>query len=821
MMVIRSFAGTAMSEHRLAAVMVTDMVGFTAMMGADQNNALRLLNRGHDLLKSIVAEHHGEWFEDAGDRSITAFPSAIDAVNCARQIQAQVHGENGLELRIGVDVGDVIVSGDHIYGDAVNIASFIERLADPNGLVISESVYQAVQNDLNLNVVDLGEKMLKNISHPVRLYKLSGSKKQSRVENWLTTLVARRVPHILGAYLAGSWAVIEVTDWLTDHELIGQQWAFVMLVGLLALTPSVILFAYTHGAHGRDNYSNAEKFGIPLNILLAFLLVVLVYQDVEVHSDIDPLQPASVAVLPFINLGDGVDGNYFRLGLSEELINALARVPGLYVASRTSSFLFDSNDRDPRAIARDLRVATILEGSVRMDGDRVRVTAQLIDGNNNFHLWSDTFDRDLADKFLIQEEIATAVAFNLVGILQPDLQIVLADARTSSTEAHQYFLQGLSYLRQPPTSETLGGARRLLNLSISFDPDYALAHAGLCQLELEQYVLDRSASAIDAAETECVKALQIDARSREVKQALGELYRHTGDYEKSERIFRDMIAEITTPDSLVGLGRTLDAKGDVVAAEELFQQAIAMEPGNWHHSMVLAEFFYWHCRYAEAELLLRDVIRLSPDNVRAHLILGAAYNMQGDAAAALQETGRAIEIAPTRGAYRDMGWTYHFLGEYENAVVAYQQALQLGPNDYATWGSLGDTYAQMKGERDAALLAYARALVLGEDLLARNPRDDIIKSNLAVYNVLVGAVDKGVAWMNSALESRPSESKIHFSNAIMQVLLKNDEQALDALEHAVGLGCYPQKLINDDPRFARLKNNERFQKLVSNLGEKK
>ncbi len=809
-----------MSDHRLAAVMVTDMVGFTALMGADQNNALRLLNRGHELLKSIIAEHDGEWFDDAGDRSITAFPSAIDAVNCALQIQSQVLAEDGLNLRIGVDVGDVVVTEGHIYGDAVNIASFVERLADPNGLVISESVYQAVQNDLDLNVVDLGEKMLKNISHPVRLYALSGSKKRSRAENWLTTLVARRVPHILGAYLAGSWAVIEVTEWLTEHDLIGPQWVFAILVGLLALIPSVLLFTYTHGAHGRDNYTTTEKFGIPLNIVLAILLVVLVHQSVEVDSGDEPLQAASVAVLPFVNLGDDVEGEYFRLGLSEELINALARVPGLYVASRTSSFLFDSHDRDPRAIARDLRVATILEGSVRFDGDRVRVTAQLIDGDDNFHLWSETFDRDSADKFLIQEEIASAVAFNLVGILQPELQVVLADARTGSAEAHQNFLQGLSYLRQPPTTKTLDRARRLLELSISFDPEYAIAYARLCQVELEQYVLDRSAAAIDAAEAECVKALQIDGRSRDVKQALGELYRHTGDYEKSEKIFREMIATTATPDSVVGLGQTLDAKGDVVGAEDRFRQAIAMEPGNWRHSMVLAEFLYWHCRYAEAQVLLRNVLRMSPDNMRAHLILGAVYNMQGDAESALQATGRAIEISPTRGAYRDLGWTYHFMGDYENAVVAYQQALDLGPNDYATWGSLGDTYSQMDGERDAALLAYARALVLGEDLLARNPRDDIIKSNLAVYNVLVGAVDKGVAWMDSALLSRPNESKIHFSNAILQSLLNNEVKALDALERAVGLGCYPKKLINADPRFAGLKNHARFQKLVSDLGEK-
>ena len=809
-----------MSDHRLAAVMVTDMVGFTALMGADQNNALRLLNRGHDILKSIVAAHDGEWFDDSGDRSLTAFPSAIDAVRCALEIQSRIQDEAQLNLRIGVDVGDIVVSDGHIYGDPVSIASFIERLADPDGLVISEATYLAVEHDLDLNVMDLGEKMLKNITQPVRLYALSGSKKRSRTENWLSGLMARRVPHIAGAYLAGSWAVIEVTQWLAEHELIGQQWVYAMIVGLLALIPSVLLFTYTHGAHGRDSSTKIEKVGIPLNVLFAVLLVILVHQNVEVTTGGEPLQPASVAVLPFVNLADDKEGDFFSLGLSEELINALARVPGMYVASRTSSFMFGDGDEDPRHIARNLRVATILEGSVRIDGDRVRVTAQLINGGDNFHLWSDTFDRDLANKFLIQEEIASAVAFNLVGVLQPDMQIVLADARAGSPEAYQFYLRGLSYLRQPPTSETLSSARDFLNQALRADNDYAMAYAALCEVELEQYVLDRSSIAIDVAEAECVKALEIDDRSREVRQALGVLYRHTGDYEKSEQMFQELLSQNATPTALVGQAGTFDAQGEYAAAEESFRRAIAMEPGNWHHRMALAEFFYWQCRDEDSLDTLHDVIRLSPDNVRARLILGAVYSMQGEAEDSLRETMQAIEISPSRGAYRDLGWTYFYLGEYDKSVAAYKQALELGPNDYATWGGLGETYSQMDGEKDAALLAYARAIVLAEDLLIRNPRDWVTLSSLAVYNVMIGAVDEGTEKMRTALANRPNLSDIHFSDAVLQTQLNNSDEALDALERAIDLGCYPKKFINDDPRFMVHRDNERFRNLVSKRREK-
>jgi tetratricopeptide (TPR) repeat protein len=477
--------------------------------------------------------------------------------------------------------------------------------------------------------------------------------------------------------------------------------------------------------------------------------------------------------------------------------------------------MFDGRDEDPRNVARNLRVATILEGSVRIDGNKVRVTAQLINGEDNFHLWSDTFDRDLVDQFLIQEEIASSVAFNLVGVLQPDIQVVLADARAGSPEAYQYYLQGLSYLRQPPTSETLRSARDLLKRALSADDDYAAAHAALCEVELEQYVLDRASTAIDIAETECIKALEIDKQSRQVRQALGVLYRHTGDYERSEQMFHELLDEHSTPSALVGLGGTFDAQGKYLEAEESFEQAIAMEPGNWHHRMALAEFFYWQCRYEESLRVLHDVIRISPDNVRARLILGAAYTMQNNTEASLRETMKAIEISPSRGAYRDLGWTYHYRGEYGKAVASFQRALELGPNDHATWGSLGETYSQMDGQTDAALLAYARAVVLAEDLLARNPRDWLTMSRLAVYNVMIGAVDEGVEKMKTALANRPNLSDIHFMDAVLQTQLNKNDEALDALERAIELGCYPKKLIEDDPRFEVYKDNERFKSLVS------
>ena len=574
-----------MTDHRLAAVMVTDMVGFTVLMGANQDHAVDILNRSHDFLKSIVAKHHGEWLEDASDRSLTAFPSAIDAVDCALEIQGRLKEDPELKLRIGVDVGDILVSHGHVYGDAVNIASFIERLADPEGLVITQPVYEAVHEHIDLNVIDLGEKMLKNIGHSVHLYALTGVKQRHQAVNFLSSLVARRVPHITGAYIAASWLFVEVVEWMAKQGAFSHLWVYGTLIGLLAFLPSIVLITYSHGAHGRERLTSAEKVGVPLNLIIAALAISYMLQEVEVPRQLTPVQAASVAGLPFVNLSDDVNPDYFSLGLSEELINALAKVPGLYVASRTSSFTFDTQVDDPRDIAQKLRVATILEGSVRRQANQVRVTAQLIDGLNNFHLWSETYDRQLVDIFEIQEDIANAVAMELVGVLKPEGFQFFADANATTLDGYDFYLRGLNYLRQPPTSRSLDSARSLFERVLDDDPDYAHAYAALCEVSLQEYLLHRDPSHIDVAESDCLTALELDAGAREVTYALGEFYRATGDFDRSEDTFNELLMRRPTPRALVGFAQTKVAQGEFAPAEVAFKNAIDREPGNWHHGL--------------------------------------------------------------------------------------------------------------------------------------------------------------------------------------------------------------------------------------------
>lgn len=801
-----------MSDRRLAAVMATDMVGFTALMGADQDSALKLLAHSHEMLKSIVSSHGGEWLEDAGDRSITAFPSAIHAVKCALQIQADLEDEPQLKFRIGVDVGDIVISDGHVYGDTVNIASFIERLADPDGLVITEAVNDAVRSHIDLNVIDLGDKLLKNIGHPVRLYAISGSKPRSKIGNLFSELVARRVPHITGAYLAAGWALVEVIDWTAARGVIDVRWTYAVFVGLLTLTPSVLLVSYLHGAHGPDHIQRVEKMIVPLNLVLVALLVAVTFQSAKVPDPVSPVETASVAVLPFVNMSDDQDNEYFSRGLSEELINALAKVPGLYVASRTSSFIFDSSGEDPRSIARKLRVATILEGSVRKQGNRVRVTAQLIDGQNNYHLWTETYERELDNIFEIQESIAKAVTQELVGVLQPNVLSVFAAARAATVGAYHFYHRGLSYLRAPPTERSLENARGLFQRALEEDSNYAQAYAGLCESALAQYELLKSPPLIDVAESACLEALKLSSNMREVRYALGVLYRYTGDYEESARVFRELLDDHPTADVWIGLGETNVAQGNFDAAEVSFETAIDREPGNWRNRMAYAEFLYWRSRYEDALEALRRVIELSPDNARAYLLIGATQDYLGNEEASLNATLKSIELSPTRGAYRDLGLTYSQMADFEKATEAFEMAVELGPDDHWSWGNLAHAY-EILGDKDASQAAYAKAIELASAALERNERDWLSNARLAMYIVMSGDKGEGLKRIRTSVVEGAEIDEVHFYDAVIRSQLGQTQQALDALERAIELG-YPVKLIASDPRFVNIRAEQRFIDLV-------
>ena len=346
-------------NRKLAAILAADVVGYSRLMGADEAGTLAALKRHREtIFDPAVAAHNGRIVKLIGDGAIVEFGSVVDAVNCALSVQRsgasmpdQSRPQPTIVLRIGINLGDVIIENDDIYGDGVNIAARLEPLAEPGGICVSSIVNESVGNRIEVRFQDGGDISVKNIDRPIQVWKWHPGKMDTTAQ------------------------------------------------------PS--------------SAANPEP-------------------NVETPS---------IAVLPFTNMSGDPEQEYFSDGISEDVITDLSKIAGLLVISRNSSFTYKGRSVDVRAVGRDLGVRSVLEGSIRRAGNRVRITAQLIDAATGGHLWGDRYDRDLTDIFAVQDDVTRRIVDALKVTLSPAQKARLADSGTPNIDAYDYYLRGRELLR--------------------------------------------------------------------------------------------------------------------------------------------------------------------------------------------------------------------------------------------------------------------------------------------------------------------------------------------------------------------------------------
>jgi len=383
------------SEHRrLAAIMFTDMVGYSALAQRNEVLALELLEEHQRVLRPIFGKYGGRAIKSIGDGFLVEFASALQAVRCAIAIQtalveqsASAPAERRIQVRIGLHVGDVVVRDGDVFGDGVNIAARIEPLAEAGGICISGPVFDQIRNKIDVPLVRLGQPELKNIQVPIDVYRVVLPWTQGASKHAGRRPARRRLGAGVGviAALIGVVAVLLVW-WPTARVL---------------HTPSA-----------------------PLS------------------DAVSPPAKKSVAVLPFVNMSSDKENEYFSDGITEDLITALSKVSGLHVAARTSSFAFKGKNEPIENIGAQLHVGAVLEGSVAKAGNQVRITAQLVNTADGYHLWSDSYDRDLQDIFAIRSQVAQTVAKALRVTLAAGERQTLEQKPTEDLEAYQLYLKG-------------------------------------------------------------------------------------------------------------------------------------------------------------------------------------------------------------------------------------------------------------------------------------------------------------------------------------------------------------------------------------------
>lgn len=564
-------------KRKLAAIMFMDMVGYTALMQKDEGKARKVIQRHRDLVKPYVDEHGGDIIQYVGDGTFCKFDSAIEAVNAAVGIQRAIKVEGNITLRIGIHVGDVVVEGDEVYGDGVNVASRIEPLADPGGVCISERVYDDIRNQSGLESHLLGERVLKNVERPINIYSL----------------------------------VLE-----------------------------------------------DKKISLTMN------------QNIDTNG-------SSIAVLPFVNMSSDPENEYFGDGLAEEIINALTKIQDLRVASRTSSFAFKGTNKDIGEIGEKLKVETILEGSVRKQGNQLRMTAQLIKVEDGYHIWSETYDRELKNVFAIQDEITDHIIKSLKVFLSDNEKNLIKNKPSTDIKAYDFYLRARKFMRSW-TKKNLNYALKMLDRAIEIDPNYAIAHASSAECYCWLYAY------YESKEEYLIKAEEASQRSIDLAPDMAETHVSAGyscslnkRYIEAEDAFKTAIGiDPKLYEAYYLYGRVCWVQGKLEEASQYFRKASVLLTEDYQ-----ALFFLGNAlrglgdieKAVEAESVslekLMHHLELNPDDVRA-LNLGASIHIKlGNDKLGLEWTSKALELEPEDTAVLyNVACCYSLLGKIEEAI---------------------------------------------------------------------------------------------------------------------------------------------------------
>jgi adenylate cyclase len=551
-------------ERRLAAILAADVVGYSRLMGADEAGTLAALKRHREtIFDPAVAAHHGRIVKLIGDGTIVEFGSVVDAVNCALSVQRSgaslpdaTARQPTIVLRIGINLGDVIIENDDLYGDGVNIAARLEPLAEPGGICISSIVNESVGNRIDVRFSDGGDISVKNIDRPIRVWKWHPGK--------------------------------------------------------------------TDVAANRSSASNPTP-------------------NVETPS---------IAVLPFTNMSGDPEQEYFSDGISEDVITDLSKIAGLMVISRNSSFTYKGRSADVQAVGRDLGVRSVLEGSIRRAGNRVRITAQLIDATSGVHLWADRYDRDLTDIFAVQDDVTRRIVDALKVTLSPAEKARHADSGTNNIDAYDYFLRGRELLLgKTNTRVTFEQSTKFLKRALELDPSYSKAYAGLSMaysLDYQNRWSDDPDISLRLSKHNAEQAIEKDPNEPFARLVASwvAIFEKDLDRAKSEAD----IALSLNPNfsgAYGSLGHIQTLSGRPLEAIPALERATRLDPAfRPQHLYFLGMAYLIAGKYETAAALLRERILLVPGTDFSRVLLASALGHLGEIDEARRIWGELKEINP-------------------------------------------------------------------------------------------------------------------------------------------------------------------------------
>jgi adenylate cyclase len=678
-------------ERKLTAILCTDVYGYSRLMSDDEEATFRTLASHRKIIDALIEQHHGRFVNSAGDSVLAEFASVVNAVQCAVEIQNTLRAENAevppdrrMQFRIGVNLGDVMVEGEQIYGDGVNVAARLESLAEPGGICISGKVHDETKGKLPLSYVDLGVHRVKNIAEPVHVWRvpLDGA------------APVRRSLRIARSYWRGG---------------------VLSLAGLAIILATIVLVQHVSLKPPRTSAS------IPPPAKPALAL---------------PDKP-SIAVMPFINMSGDREQEYFSDGITDDLITDLSRLPGLFVIARDSTFTYKGKAAKLQDVGRELGVKYVMEGSVRKAADQLRITVQLADATTGDELWAERYDRPLRDVFALQDEIVRRIVTTLNLQIALSQQGFVIPRRTENLEAYDDLLRGVGY----DISWTKSGilkARQLFERAIALDPNYADAYASLGDNYFSGYVL-----ALNAEPDALDRALHLEQQANALDDSLSGVhavraYIYVQKNQHDQALTEAQRAIALDPNSAFGylsLAEVLNSFGKSSEALAAAQKAMRLDPRNsvtylWQQGWAYSQLGRWE----EAIPALRGSLSLHPDFIWAHAWLAVDYYNLGDRGGARAETRqveRLVALTPDSAVgYSALAFALDGQGQPVEALVVAEKGVRVDPQNRAIllWW-LGNLYNQVgRWEESASAVKHYVAI---------SPKDAVSPNDIWPHALLV------------------------------------------------------------------------------------
>ena len=583
-------------KRKLTAILSADVEGYSRLMGEDEDATIRTLTTYRELMTTLIQKHRGRVVDSPGDNLLAEFGSVVDAVRCAVEIQEELRVRNAelpenrrMHFRIGINLGDVVQEEERIYGDGINIAARVEGLAEGGGICISGTVYDSIKNKLSLSYESIGEHTVKNITEPVRVYRMR----------------------------VGPETVVQPQP---------RQWHKPALAALVVLIVAAGAFAIWHFYFRPPPIEPAsvKKMAFPL-----------------------PDKP-SIAVLPFTNMSEDPKQEYFSDGLTDQIINSLTKMPHLFVIARISTFAYKGKTVKVQKVAEDLGVRYVLEGSVQRSADRVRITAQLIDALKGYHVWSERYDRELKDIFAIQDDITMEITKAMrIEITEGEQARLWQKRSTANLKAYLKFLEGTGYSYRLTKEDNTRG-RQLFEEAIALDPGFANAYVSLGYAHWSNARhgwVESRAKSIKIAFKYAQKAIELDDTLDLAHTLIGGVYLLKGQHAKNIAQAERAIA--INPNGAwnnIFMAGALGCSGRWEESLGYAEKAMRLSPfPHVAYYWLLGRSYFMTGQYDKAIKTFKKAVHINPDYLVARAFLAASYSSlerQADAAAQANEVLR-------------------------------------------------------------------------------------------------------------------------------------------------------------------------------------